>query len=189
MMTLAASLQDFILFYNGPKCGASAPDHMHFQAGNKGFMTYDSDLKHATKEIVATQGASRLSYVAGLSRVSFLIESADLREAEFLFGRLYEALPLQEGEDEPMLNILCWAEAEKWYIAVFPRVKHRPACYFAEGDDNILITPASVDMGGVFIAPLEKDFNKVTAADVKTILDEVCFTEAQAREVINAIKE
>ena len=87
-----------------------------------------------------------------------------------------------------MLNILCWYTGGEWRIAVFPRVKHRPDCYFAEGEANILITPASVDMGGVFIAPLEKDFEKVTSADIKGILDEVCISEEAARHIVDNLK-
>lgn len=188
MMDIAAQLDDYILFYNGPKCGASAPDHMHFQAGNKGFMTFDADLALAQKEEIAKSGEGELSLIKGLSRVAFLIENTSTKDAEDLFKSLYKAFPLLEGEDEPMLNILCWYGDGKWTIAVFPRVKHRPSFYYAEGDANLLITPASVDMGGVFITPLEKDFNKVTSADIQNILNEVCYDDKAVQEVINRLK-
>ena len=188
MMSLAALLPEYILFYNGPKCGASAPDHMHFQAGNKGFMTFDADIAKGEKTLVKEAEGAKLEYVKGLGRVALVI-TADKKEAgEALFNEVFAALPQKEEETEPMLNILCWAEGEKWVIAVFPRKQHRPSCYSAEGDANILISPASVDMGGVFITPLEKDFDKITAEDVQMILDEVCFGEEDAEKLIATLK-
>ncbi len=188
MMSLAAALPEYILFYNGPKCGASAPDHMHFQAGNKGFMTFDADLANGDKELVKSIDGAKLEYVKGLGRVALVIEAEKKEAGEKLFNEVYAALPQKEDETEPMLNILCWADGEKILIAVFPRKQHRPTCYSAEGDDNILISPASVDMGGVFITPLEKDFAKLTSEHVQMILDEVCFSESDAEKLINKIK-
>lgn len=188
MMSLAAALPEYILFYNGPKCGASAPDHMHFQAGNKGFMTFDADLANGDKELVKSIDGAKLEYVKGLGRVALVIEAEKTEAGEKLFNEVYAALPQKEDETEPMLNILCWADGEKILIAVFPRKQHRPTCYSAEGDDNILISPASVDMGGVFITPLEKDFVKLISEHVQMILDEVCFSESDAEKLINTIK-
>ena len=106
-----------------------------------------------------------------------------------MFRELYKAIPLAECEEEPMLNILCWRESSVWKIAVFCRVQHRPSCFFEEGDANILITPASVDMGGVFIAPLAKDYEKVTSEDIQKILDEVCISESIADSIIETINK
>ena len=104
-----------------------------------------------------------------------------------MFDRLYEAIDIPEGESEPMLNVLCLYYAGVWNIVVFPRKKHRPDCYFKEGDGNILISPASVDMGGVFITPLEKDFDKITASDLQTIYDEVCIGKDDAEAICSKI--
>ena len=188
MMSIATLVPEYILFYNGPKCGASAPDHMHFQAGNKGFMTFDADLAKGETSLVKEIEGAKLEYVKGLGRVAMVITATQKEAGETLFNELFAALPQKEGETEPMLNILCWADGDKWVIAVFPRKQHRPLCYSAEGDANILISPASVDMGGVFITPLEKDFEKITAEDVQMILDEVCFSEADAEQLITTLK-
>ena len=188
MMSIATLVPEYILFYNGPKCGASAPDHMHFQAGNKGFMTFDADLAKGETSLVKEIEGAKLEYVKGLGRVAMVITATQKEAGETLFNELFAALPQKEGETEPMLNILCWADGDKWVIAVFPRKQHRPSCYSAEGDANILISPASVDMGGVFITPLEKDFEKITAEDVQMILDEVCFSEADAEQLITTLK-
>jgi len=97
-------------------------------------------------------------------------------------------LEVKPGEEEPMMNVLAWYDADKWIVCIFPRSLHRPSCYTAEGEDNILISPASVDMGGVFITPLEKDFEKITAENVHTILNEVCMDEVALNKIAEHIK-
>ena len=154
MLDLAQLLDDFIVFYNGPKCGASAPDHFHFQAGNKGFLpieNYDN------------------------WRNSIRIESGNKQEVIDRFRQVYDKMEQKSEDDEPKMNILAWYESAKWIVCVFPRKKHRPSCFCAEGEGNLLINPASVELGGVFITPLEKDFNKITADDIAGILHEVCW--------------
>ena len=188
MMAIAKDLPGYTLFYNGPKCGASAPDHMHFQAGNRGFLGFETDYLAADKKEVISKAGATLSLLSGLANAAFLIEAVEIDAATELFVTLYNALEIPEGEEEPMLNILCWSEEGKWKVAVFPRRKHRPACYSAEGDANILISPASVDMGGVFITPLEKDFKKITADDLEQILDEVCLDQSGVEKILNNLK-
>ena len=152
MLNLAKELDDYVLFYNGPKCGASAPDHFHFQAGSKGFLPIQTD---------------------GNPRGEIRIESNSKQEVLDRFQSIYQSMKLNPSDDEPMMNLLAWYEEGRWVVCVFPRKKHRPACYFAEKENNILISPASVDMGGVFITPLEKDFYKITAEDITTMLGEL----------------
>ena len=189
MLDLAKELDDYVLFYNGPKCGASAPDHMHFQAGSKGFLTLESEWKFKKAGTIVAYKEAILTYLNDTSRATLVIESTQREDAITLFGTVYDALPSTEGEEEPMMNILTWHEAVKWIICVFPRKKHRPACYFAEGEENILLSPASVDMGGVFITPLEKDFIKITAENVKEIMKEVSLSNEEFHEVRQLIKE
>ncbi len=188
MMNLAKELEGYTLFYNGPKCGASAPDHMHFQAGNRGFMPVEEEVEKAKKEVIVKSGNAELSLVTGTSHPYFLIRTIAVENGQRAFNMVYEQLEIPEGEPEPMLNVLCWFESDMWNILVFPRKKHRPACYFAEGDDNLLISPASVDMGNVFITPLEKDFDKISAADIKQIFDECCLNEDELKTIANNIK-
>ena len=138
MMKIARVLESYVVFYNGPKCGASAPDHMHFQAGNVGFMPVGRWIAKAHLRSVLRVGDARLSVVDNVPQSCFLIESASVDSGSRLFKRLYDALTVPEGETEPMLNILCSYESGIWNIAVFPRKKHRPDCYFEEGDGNIL---------------------------------------------------
>jgi len=152
MLDLAQQLDDYIIFFNGPKCGASAPDHFHFQAGNKGFLPIEKGKDW--------NGTIR-------------IESENKEEMLDRFQQIYDSLPLQPEDDEPMLNILTWHENGMWTTCLFLRKKHRPSCFFAEGDANLIITPASVELGGVFITPLEKDFEKITVENIAEILREI----------------
>lgn len=187
MLDLAECLDRFVIFYNGPKCGASAPDHAHFQAGNKGFLPLEEDIKSINKSIVhKTEGLTVYS-VTDYFRNSFLLEATNKDEAISFFHRLYALLDIKDAEKEPMLNILSWYDGNKWFSYILPREVHRPACFFAEGIDNMLISPASVDIGGVFITPLEKDFRKITANDIKAILEEICISDDRMQLILNEI--
>lgn len=176
MLELARQLTEYTIFYNGPRCGASAPDHAHFQAGNKGFMPIETDWRSQVAGKVADYGQATLWYLNDAPRATLVIESAGKDDAMVLFGIIYRILDVQSGESEPMMNILALYEDDRWIVFIFPRAKHRPACYTAEGDANLLSSPASVDLGGVFIIPVEKDFLKITAEDVAQILSEVCLS-------------
>lgn len=191
MLDLAQQLTDYTIFYNGPKCGASAPDHAHFQAGNKGFMPIEQDWRGQVAGKVADYGQATLWYLNDSPRTTLVIESADRKTALKLFDIVYHSLDIQPGEDEPMMNVLAMYEYEagKWIVFIFPRAKHRPVCYTAEGDANLLSSPASVDLGGVFITPVEKDFIKITAEDIAQILSEVCLSPADFQKIRQRIKE
>lgn len=188
MLDLAQQLTDYTIFYNGPKCGASAPDHAHFQAGNKGFMPIEQDWREQVAGKVADYGQATLWYLNDSPRTTLVIESADRKTALKLFDIVYRSLDIQPGEDEPMMNVLAMYEASKWIVFIFPRAKHRPVCYTAEGDANLLSSPASVDLGGVFITPVEKDFIKITAEDIAQILSEVCLSPADFQKYVNVSK-
>jgi len=148
MLDLATYAEDYIIFYNGPQCGASAPDHLHFQAGNKGFLPIEQEWKEKRGEKVITCKDATLWALNDYPRATLVIEARSKETAIMLFNTVYQAMPSTSGEDEPMMNVLVWKEQKNWIVCIFPRNKHRPSCYTAEGDTNILISPASVDMGG-----------------------------------------
>lgn len=189
MLDLAAHLDNYVIFYNGPKCGASAPDHVHFQAGNKGFLPLESEWRNRVAGKVAAHKKAVLYDLDDAARATLVIESEKKEDAVEVFSAVYHAMEVRPGEDEPMMNVLSWYEENKWIVCVFPRELHRPSCFTAEGDSNILISPASVDMGGVFITPLEKDFEKISANDIQTILQEVCLSPEKFRKLKQQIKE
>lgn len=120
MLALAHDLSDFVLFYNGPRCGASAPDHMHFQAGNKGFLPYCKEVFESKLSHIDDDGDGFLALSQGMARMSFLIAAKTALRASQLFDMLERALPVSAGDPEPMQNILCWTEADTYYVVVFP---------------------------------------------------------------------
>ncbi len=193
MLSLAETLDDFLFFYNGPKCGASAPDHMHFQGGNKGFLPVEYNYGKLEKTLLVDAEGVKVFSVENYMRGIMAIEATDKLAAVAQFRRLYSLLEVKEGEWEPMLNLLAWTvkegDAVKYVALVYLREKHRPSHYFAEGDANILLSPASVDMGGVFITPLEKDFNKVSEKELTEIADELQISSEQFGMIKNALRE
>lgn len=187
LLDMAASLERFVLFYNGPRCGASAPDHMHFQAGNKGFLPVQQAWREAATPLAVPGEAARLYAFSAGARKAVVIETGDKAASEAWFGRLYGLLPLLPGDDEPMLNLLAWREGAQWITMLFPRARHRPSCYDAPGDANLLYSPASVDMGGISVLPREPDFEKVTAAVLGKAFEEVCFPAPAWNTLLNEL--
>ncbi len=188
MLNLAKELEGYTLFYNGPKCGASAPDHFHFQAGNRGFLTIERELASLGREDIFISNKSRVSLVKSIFNGLIAIESSCAVDANDLFEKIFATLEIKEGEREPMVNILCWYDSEIYTTLLYIREKHRPSHYFAEGDANILLSPASVDLGGVMITPLGKDFEKIDQNDIREILNEICISESDSFAIVNKIK-
>lgn len=183
MLDMAKNIEGYTLFYNGPKCGASAPDHAHFQAGNQGFLPIEKDIDSFTKNIVCKSSLLTVYTIENDLRNAILLEAKDKKECSKFFEYLYSNLEVKEDEKEPKLNILTWFKNDKWYSYIIPRENHRPSCFYAEAERNILISPASVDMGGVFIIPREADFDKITLADIRLIFKEVCFSNEKMDEL------
>ena len=177
MARLVSELSGYTVFYNGPKCGASAPDHMHFQAGNSDFLTIGDAVENAELQTIAEADGAILSLAAGLPLNVFVIDSPSSESAEIIFDRLYEALPVGEGDTEPMMNVLCYATAAGVRTLVVPRKKHRPSFYGTEGSECMLLSPASVDMGGVFITPRREDFERLDSDIIRRVFDELCLSK------------
>jgi len=183
MLTLAQELPDYVIFYNGPQCGASAPDHLHFQAGNRGFLPIERDAENpGLCRLAAEDENAGLWLWSGYGRGIMTLRGGSREALESVFARFFNRYALiQNDRPEPMLNILAYFEEERYTVHIIPRRVHRPRCYFAEGDKRILLSPASVDLGGVFITPRGEDFRKLSGEDIKSILDEVCLGEEELR--------
>lgn len=178
LLRLAKELDEDVVFYNGPKCGASAPDHLHFQAGSKGTMPVETEmkaLKASFKTIFTAEGVV-VSELRDLHRGGWLLEGDDERAMKVVFDRLYHIL--KTSEEEPMMNVLGWYSECSWQVVVFPRKAHRPDCYFKEGSEKMLISPASVEMGGLVVAARLEDFERMTEKELRTIFEEVSYSEA-----------
>jgi ATP adenylyltransferase/5',5'''-P-1,P-4-tetraphosphate phosphorylase II len=188
MLELAEALDDYLIFYNGPRCGASAPDHMHFQAGTKDFLPLVNDykrLKDTRAQLLVESDNFQLFNFNNYLRTVYCIESTDVESAKDAFEKLYTYFtspptPLLEesgekgvgGEVEPMLNIVCTFEDGKWFTFVLPRKTFRPWQYTADGEQQLLVSPATVEMCGIFITPIEAHFEKITKEDVVSILEQ-----------------
>jgi hypothetical protein len=188
MVRLAQELCGYTVFYNGPKCGASAPDHMHFQAGSMDFLVLPSMVLDNKRKTVLEFGGDSLSVVDSLPMRFFVIEADTPEAAEKFFDALYEALPVQPGDDEPMMNILSFDMPHANYVVVVPRKRHRPSFYGTEGDDTMLFSPASVDMGGLFVMPREKDYNRMNSDLARRVYSEVCLSADEINDIVERIK-
>lgn len=175
LLELSKALLQSVVFYNAPNCGASAPDHLHFQAGNLDFLPVVDELEQLKSLYGRALSASRKIEITSIDdglRKFIVLESNSQIAVTEAFNKIYGLAESLSGIEPPMLNILAYY-TDKWKILIFLREKHRPGQYFAEGDKNILFSPASVDMGGTLILPLEKDFNKITAEDISEMFTEV----------------
>ena len=155
--------EEYIVFYNGPKCGASAPDHLHLQAG----IGDDIPLVKYAKSV---PDGELCQAIAPFGYMVYLIHDA---EDSSTFDRLYAMLPLPEGEYEPRMNVVAYRRGEQVSLIVIPRHAHRPHCYAAEGDARYLISPGALDMCGLIVTPRAEDYERLTAAKAMEILCEV----------------
>ena len=190
MLQLAHALPDFVIFYNGPKCGASAPDHMHFQGAGKNIIPLQTQLSLGTLalETVITNDQITVSKTAESNLQAIILESKEAEHVVAYFQQIYnQAATLQPNELEPMMNILSWYDTEKaiYQVAVILRKAHRPWQFSAEGDAQILISPASVEMGGLFVLARQEDYQKITSDDLADILQQTLIDEADLLKILN----
>lgn len=188
MLDLARALENFVVFYNGPRCGASAPDHFHFQAGNKGFMPIEADFDQPLKVLLAEEGGSRIWSMENYLRHVLVFTSADARWLEEKISHAIQVLSsFDPGHPEPMMNILASWNDDHWRISLFPRKAHRPWQFFAEGPQQILLSPAAVDMGGVLIIPRQEDFDKLDLHSSRDVFSQVTLDAEHWEELKNAL--
>lgn len=174
-LALSKALPKLVVFYNAPKCGASAPDHLHFQAGNLGFVPVEEDLPRLKlwygDKIINQQQLQVTAIDDGLRRF-VVLESENVDSLSESFKAVYEFAKNLESGEEPMMNILGYYN-QGWRVFVFLRDKHRPWQFFEKGEHNIVLSPASVDMGGTLITPLQKDFENISKENVIDIFNQV----------------
>jgi hypothetical protein len=187
ILDFAQMLPDYTIFYNGAKAGASAPDHLHFQAVRKGQLPFEQEYQKIEKKIIFEHLNGKVSVLQNYGRSCTLIQSPDKETAQSLFLQVYEGAKARKHEstneehtssclrafapscfDESMMNVFTLYEKDEWNLLIFPRKTHRPSYFFAEGKDYKMISPGAVDMAGIFILPRKEDFDSV---DKEIILD------------------
>ncbi len=190
MLELGKALSDFTVFYNGPKTGASAPDHFHFQAIIKNSLPIENEFENLEKhhsETLFQKDKTRILAVENYFRNFVNIVSDNKNEIEKIFHIICRALS-DEPNNEPMLNILCTFEINLWRVIVFPRSKQRPSIFFSNDDRQILTSPASVEMGGILVLPREEDFKKITKKEIEEIYKEVSFDKRNFKKLVLTLK-
>jgi len=185
--------ESYTLFYNGPASGASAPDHLHFQAGNLGFLPLDSEKDNLIgKNILPLIEKDNLNifYSKNYFRNFILLESDNSNILNKLFQKIFEIFNLlMPHPDEPMLNIITYYQHNRWQVIIFPREKHRPDFYFFDEPEKILFSPASVDLGGMCVLPRENDFQKITKDLLIKAFKQVSIEEVKYFRLLENIKK
>ncbi|HEU4388644.1 MAG TPA: DUF4922 domain-containing protein [Blastocatellia bacterium] len=198
LLSLAADLgPQYLVLYNGPECGASAPDHLHFQACRRSALPIETALgstedppaescdicdRHPRDDFeLFTMGDS------GRTAIVFRATVAE-RMAAWVHETLAE-LGRRSNRLEPMVNILCSHDGEKWTVIIFPRARHRPACFYAEGDSQLLVSPGAIDMAGVIVVPHREHFDRIGPDEVQAIYSEVSMPEDEVNDAVERVCE
>lgn len=182
---------ELMVFYNGPKCGASAPDHLHFQAGTSGILPLQANWQRLSRnltDIISLNDDEKIALIHDFVVPAFVIISKSEDSDEALFQRLYKSMPVRGDETEPMMNIIAWRKGDEYISVVIPREKHRPEAYFAEGDAQMMVSPGALDMSGLIITPREEDFRKLTEESASAILQECGVSMDKMNSIITKLK-
>ncbi len=195
MLRLAKDLSDFVILYNGPECGASAPDHFHFQAGTKDTLPVESELDRLKKLLYKTNEgcvwtmnnnmhtiatSSQDTAMANYLRKVIIYTSLNPAWVETEFNRMMDAFAkIQPDKPEPMVNILAAFHEDRYTLFVFPRQKHRPSQYDQEGEQQIMFSPGSVDCGGLLVIPRVEDEPKITKETIADMFIQVTLADKE----------
>ena len=191
MHRLLSLHSELMVFYNGPKCGASAPDHLHFQAGTSGVLPLQTNwqrLSRSLTDVISLNDDEKISVLRDFLVPAFVIISKSEDSDEELFHRLYRSMPMRGDESEPMMNIIAWRKGDEFISVVIPREKHRPDAYFAEGEAQMMVSPGALDMAGLIITPREEDFNKINLDKATALLRECGISAEKMEATVSNLK-
>ena len=184
--------EDLFVFYNGPQCGASAPDHLHFQAGTADVIPIRKGWQRICRSLEVIYKMADGEDISVLNEYpvkAFVIRSTRESTDKAMFRTLYEHMPLNEGATEPMMNVVAWREGKTTITIIFARKKHRPDVYYNEGDERILVSPGAIDMSGLVITPCKCDFDRLDSEQLESIFKEVSLSDEEIDEIADKIKE
>ena len=184
MQRLAWNMPSLMVFYNGPLCGASCPDHLHLQAGSRGVAPLEADWARYASRLYPDRACQLL---ADYACPVFVLRSASPAAGVEPFRRLEAALPIHEGETEPRMNVVCWRQEDELVTLVFPRKKHRPDCYSAPEGERLLVSPGALDMCGLLITPRQEDFQRLTPERAAAILREVTMSPEELQPILETL--
>lgn len=176
LLKISRELEELTIFYNGPECGASAPDHFHFQAVFSGILPVENEFEILRKyysDILAFSERIRVYAVQDYIRRFIALESDAEEELLIHFYLLYNLMHCKKSSPEPMMNILCNFMEGKWRVIIFPREKQRPVQFFESGTNQVVFSPASVELGGLAVFPIKEDFDKITQEMIADMYEQV----------------
>ena len=183
--------QEYLGFYNGPQSGASAPDHMHFQACPQGLMPLQNRVDElldagegGTLKFLTNVKEARLFQLDEYARGVFVLRGTTAKSTAKLFYRLLDCAPVPEDSDEPRLNLIAWCHGGEYRSAVIFREKHRPHNYFSTDSDHLAMSPGCADMAGVYVVPEKEDFDKLDSRILSQVVEEVAASDATEKEII-----
>ncbi len=200
LLDLSKAYQQYVFFYNGPKCGASAPDHHHFQGAGKGLMPLESDVdmqidimdgklsgEDCILEYLASVQDADLYHYDRFTSGVFVIRAETAKSSAKLFYRLLDCAPMPDGDREPRFNLFTYHTGEEYRTIVVFRSKHRSRHYFSEGPDHLTMSPGCADMAGVFITPVKEDFDKLDECLLAEMVSEVSLPPADQDMIISRL--
>jgi SpoIID/LytB domain protein len=194
MLDLAKKYDDYTFFYNGPRSGASAPDHHHFQAAPKGLIPLVNDVDVLCNIEEGAAGSETLHRLVSMNDAAlygydkfttgvYVIRSQTSKSAAKLFYRLLDCAEIPEWDKEPMFNLFSsWQDGEFRSVVVF-RSRHRSHHYFSDGPDHLTMSPGCADMGGVFIVPVKEEYEKMTPELLNEMIEEVSITRQEQERI------
>lgn len=190
LLDLTFDFPEYTSFYNGPGCGASAPDHFHFQMAPRHIMPLEEDVNHVhLRQTLVQKDFYHISILKNYLREVIILQASDAHILSELFTKTLEiigrAIPYEE---EPMINLLGWFDNCQWNICIFPRKLRRPWQFFAEGNEKILFSPGCVDMAGLLIAPRREDFERYSPDLLRDLFRQVTADEKAMNQIIHELK-
>lgn len=190
VLELAKDLSpDWFILYNGPQCGASAPDHFHVQAGARQGLPLE---RHVTQLRMRSVSHADEVHVVTPEQYHLNLLIAQGANGQALARWFYQAIhlltELTASPAEPLINLIVTFDQPSWNVYLFPRAKHRPACYFAEGDDKLLVSPGAIDLAGYVVVPIEAHFRKIDAPTVKQIFSEVTLSSNVFTQLVERLR-
>ena len=191
LLDLARRYPRFTAFYNGPESGASAPDHFHFQLVPRGAMPLERDAARCRRTTLRGDIAPGVeaTSIAGYVRRNIILQGGDEAGMEKAFRRVTDAMrAVVPGSEEPMMNLFAWHEGGQWTVAIFPRRRHRPWQYFAEGKDRIVFSPGCADFAGFIISPRREDFERLDAPLLKDLFGQLTPDEEEWNALVKRIQ-
>lgn len=187
MLDFAARYKDYLVFYNGPSSGASAPDHLHFQAIPKHNLpleeVVDEFLDHPGEPLATVKDASLYKF-DGYARGVFALKATTSKSLAKLFYRLLDCTDRGKGEEEPMFNLYAHVKNGEYRTIVVMRSAKRSHHFYSEGADHLTISPGAADIAGLFVAPFREDYDKADTALLEELLSEVCISEDEQNMIV-----